>query len=428
MLKPTLLLALLLLAASSLFSQATLPRLKVFIDCPNTWCDLEYMKSEINVVDFVLDNTAADVHVLVTSQPTGSGGDQYQLIFFGQQGFRHWKDTLQYRTSPNPTDFERRALQLSYLKRGLIPLIVKTGAADKLDLSLKTADTATATALPAAPAADPWKAWVLRIGAEGNLNADANYTHLNYNGNLSANRITDDLKVGGSASWGKNRSTFAYEDNGAAQHFVVNNHNWGLSHYLVKSMGEHWSWAYELKYSQNTFSNNKGRVFGRVAAEYNLFPYKEVNNKLFTLSYGLTARKNHYFDTTIYSKTREVLYGQRATAYLSLTQKWGHAYGGVSYQNYWKDWKLFNLGLDVYTSVRITGGLSFYLFAFGGLTRDQVFLVKGSATPEEVLAKRRQLASGYHYYSSIGINYRFGSKLNNVVNPRFDRSSAGNDD
>ena len=68
------------------------------------------------------------------------------------------------------------------------------------------------------------------------------------------------------------------------------------------------------------------------------------------------------------------------------------------------------------------------LWLLGGLTRDQVFLVKGNATPEEVLAKRRQLASGFNYYSSIGISYRFGSKLNNVVNPRFDRSISGNED
>ena len=78
--------------------------------------------------------------------------------------------------------------------------------------------------------------------------------------------------------------------------------------------------------------------------------------------------------------------------------------------------------MEVYTSVRIAGGLSAYISAFGGLTRDQIFLVKGDATPEEVLARRRQLASGYNFYTSIGFNFRFGSQLNNVVNPRFDRS------
>jgi hypothetical protein len=207
----------------------------------------------------------------------------------------------------------------------------------------------------------------------------------------------------------------------------VNNHNWSLNHYLVKSINTHWSWAYELKFSQSTFSNNKGRYFFKPAIEYNIFPYKEVNNKLFTLSYGLTARKNIYFDTTIYDKKEETLLGHQATAYLSFNQKWGNANTGISYHSYFKNPAFFNLGIDTYVNVRITGGLSFYVFAFGGLTRDQIFLVKGNATPADVLARRRQLASGYYYYTSIGINYRFGSKLNNVVNPRFDRSGSFND-
>ncbi|HET6721275.1 MAG TPA: hypothetical protein VFH07_00940, partial [Chitinophagaceae bacterium] len=59
-------------------------RLKVFIDCSNTFCDHNFIKTEINIVDFLLDNQAADLHVLITEQETGGGGNQFQLIFFGQ--------------------------------------------------------------------------------------------------------------------------------------------------------------------------------------------------------------------------------------------------------------------------------------------------------------------------------------------------------
>jgi hypothetical protein len=418
-----------LLASTASFTQQNItPRLKVFIDCSSTWCDMEFIRSEINVVDFLLDNAAADVHVLITSQSTGSGGDQYQLIFFGQKDFKMQKDTLRFSTDPNATEFEERAMLLKYLKTGLIPFIAKTAALNHIEISLKTTDTSLAGTTGSTQTKDPWNAWVIRIGANGDISADANYKNTNYSGNFSANRITDKIKTGLGVNWGKNKSAFEYDDNGTMEKFVVNNHNWSINQYLVKSINTHWSWAYEVKYNQNTFSNNKGRAFFRAAVEYNIFPYKEVNNKLFTLSYGLTARRNYYFDTTIYNKTKETLYGQRATAYLSFNQKWGNSYAGITYNNYLNNWKLFNLGVDVYTSVRITGGLSFYVMIFGGLTRDQVFLVKGNATPEEVLARRRQLASGYNYFTVIGINYRFGSKLNNVVNPRFDRSSATNED
>ena len=413
----------LLIASTVSFAQQSIPsKLKVFIDCSNTWCDMQYIRSAINIVDFLLDNAAADVHVLITSQSTGSGGDQYQLIFFGQNYFNNQKDTLRFSTDPNATEFEERALLLKYLKTGLVPFIAKTAASKHIEISLQTTDTTVAANADSSPTNDPWNAWVIRIGADGNINADANYKNANYSGNFSANRITDKLKTGIGVSWGKNKSTFAYEENG------TNQNNWLISQYLVKSINTHWSWSYELKYNQNTFSNNKGRVLLRSSVEYNIFPYKEVNTKSFTLSYGLTARRNYYYDSTIYDKTKESLYGHRATAYLSLNQKWGNSYAGFTYHNYFNNWKFFNLGIDVYTSVRITGGLSFYIVAFGGLTRDQVFLVKGNTTPEEVLARRRQLASGYNYYTSIGINYRFGSKLNNVVNPRFNRISSNSED
>ena len=410
------------------FAQQNIPlKLKVFIDCNSTWCDMQYIRSEINIVDFLLDNVASDVHVLITSRGTGGGGEQYQLIFFGQQYFRGQTDTLHFSNDPNSTEFERRDMLLKYLKTGLVPFIARTVAIKNISIQLKTTDT-TAKNIDSSTIKDPWNYWVIRVGVDGNINGDANYKNTSYNGNVSANRITEKLKIGMGMYWNKSKATFKYDDNGVAENFVVNNHNWSINQYLVKSINHHWSWASEIKFSQNTFSNNQGRVSMRVAAEYNIFPYKEVNTKLFTLSYGFTARKNNYYDTTIYDKTNETLFGHRADAYISLNQKWGNSYVGLSYHNYFHDWRFYNLGVDIYSNVRITGGLSFYFFAFGGLTRSQIFLVKGSATSEEVLARRRQLASGYNYYTSIGINYRFGSKLNNVVNPRFDRSGNLNED
>ena len=117
--------------------QAALSKLKVFIDCSSTWCDMQYLRSEINIVDFLLDNAAADVHVLITSQGTGGGGDQYQLIFFGQQQFKGRRDTLRFSNDPNTIDFERRDKLLKYLKTGLVPLIAKTDAAKYLEINLK---------------------------------------------------------------------------------------------------------------------------------------------------------------------------------------------------------------------------------------------------------------------------------------------------
>jgi hypothetical protein len=419
----------LLIASTFAFSQQGMQsRLKVFIDCPGGWCDMQFIRSEINIVDFLHINNAADVHVLITAQNTGSGGDQYQLIFFGQHYFKNQQDTLRFATQPNTTEFEKRDQLLKFIKTGLVPFIAKTSAVINMQINLKAGDTILQGSSGYARTKDPWNAWVFRMGGDVNFNTDANYNNTNYNTNFSVNRITDKSKIGLGFYLNRNRSAFEYEDSGIMKKLIVSNHSWSVNQYFVKTVNKHWSLAYEIKYNQNTFSNNKGRAFLRIAGEYNIFPFKDANNKLLTLSYGLTGRMNSYYDTTIFNENRENLYGHRATAYLSLNQKWGNTSAGITYQNYFRDWKLFNLGMDIYINVRITGGLSFYLLAFGGLTRDQVFLVKGDATPEVVLTRRRQLASGYNVYTSFGISYQFGSKLNNVVNPRFDRSSASSED
>ncbi len=415
-----------ILFCTAIFSQSNSPipnRLKVFFDCSSTWCDMTFIRSEITVVDFLLDNKAADVHLLITSQSTGSGGDQYQLIFFGQHQFNRPPDTLRFNTDPNITEFEERDLLIRYIKLGLAPFIARTAAAKDISISFKTAITETAVQQETKPEKDPWNYWVFRIGASGNINADEVYKNLRYSSNLSANRTTEEWKIGLAANGSRNRSAFEYDDGTGLVKYVVNNHQYNISHFLVKSISNHWSWAYETNYSQSTFSNNKGRAFLRTAVEYNIFPYKEVNNRSLTLSYGLTARHNRYYDTTLYNKLNESLYGHGVNVNMSYNQKWGSSYVGVSYHNYFHNWKYFNLGLNAFTNVRVTGGLSFYISAFGGLTRDQFFLQKGSATSQEVLARQRQLASGYSYYINLGFSYRFGSKLNNFVNPRFEGNS-----
>jgi hypothetical protein len=154
--------------------------------------------------------------------------------------------------------------------------------------------------------------------------------------------------------------------------------------------------------------------------EYAVFPYKEVNTKFWTFSYLVDARQNVYFDTTLYDKTKEFLFGHELKTKLSFNQKWGTLSIGASYRNYLHDWSLFNLSASTEISIRITGGLTFNMYSFAELTRDQIYLPKGGATPQEVLTRRRQLASGYNFYTYFGLNYRFGSKLNNFVNPRFD--------
>jgi len=394
-------------------------RLKVFIDC-QSGCDLTFIRSEINIVDFLLDRQAADVHVLITDQNTGSGGDEYQLIFFGQNQFSGVKDTLRFINEANNTDFEERALLLKYLKIGLTPFIARTSMGSQLDIKMKF-DKVTDTAKSNKPTKDPWNYWVFRIESFGSINLDEVYKQTSLNGYLTASRVTDDIKLAFELNAGKNKSQFEYEDdNGNLEKYTNRNNNYSLSHYLIKSLTDRWSWGYEISGSRSTFSNNKFRALLRSGFEYNIFPYKLVNTKLLTFSYVLDARRNKYIDTTLYDKTKETLFGHAVKGKLKVNQKWGTIYASTEFHNYFEDWKFLNWETELEMDIRITGGLTFFIFSSASLVRDQLYLPKEGATAQEVLTRRRQLASGYNFFTHFGITYRFGSKLNNFVNPRFD--------
>jgi hypothetical protein len=397
-------------------------KLKVFIDCSNTWCDMSFIRTEINVVDFMLDRQAADVHVLITQQNTGGGGDQFQLIFFGQNSFKNNLDTLRFNTDPNATDFEERDMLIKYLKLGLAPFVAKTRMAKEVAIQMKVKVGEEANNKDSlGKVKDPWNYWVFRIGINGYADADANYNTSSLNGNASVNRVTEELKVGFDFNTGKNKTTFKLVDNnGIEDKIIIKNNNYSAQHYLIKSLSSHWSYGYEVKLSRSTFSNNKNSFLARTGIEYAIFPYKEVNTRFFTVSYVADVRRNVYFDTTLYDKIKETLWGHALESNLKFNQKWGTISLGAEYHSYLHNLKYFNLGINTEINIRITGGLSFNIYTSGELTRDQLFLPKEGATPQEVLTRRRQLASGYRFYTYFGINYRFGSKLNNFVNPRFD--------
>lgn len=78
------------------------------------------------------------------------------------------------------------------------------------------------------------------------------------------------------------------------------------------------------------------------------------------------------------------------------------------------------MGLNANSDVRIGSGLSFFANLNANIVHNQIYLVKGNITEQELLTRQRQLGSTFNYYTSFGLAYRFGSILNNFVNPRFD--------
>jgi hypothetical protein len=73
-------------------------------------------------------------------------------------------------------------------------------------------------------------------------------------------------------------------------------------------------------------------------------------------------------------------------------------------------------------SIRIFKGLSLSIRGRYERIHDQLGLPLGDASIDEILLRRRELATNYDYDFSVGFRFTFGSVYSNVVNPRFEGS------
>ena len=82
------------LALTSTASAQNTDRIKIFLDC--RYCDDNYVRTEINYVNYVRDRKEADVHIQSTRLRTGSGGREYTVTFLGGRNFSGLNDTLTF--------------------------------------------------------------------------------------------------------------------------------------------------------------------------------------------------------------------------------------------------------------------------------------------------------------------------------------------
>jgi hypothetical protein len=70
-------------------------------------------------------------------------------------------------------------------------------------------------------------------------------------------------------------------------------------------------------------------------------------------------------------------------------------------------------------NLRLVKGLS---LSFGGnldLVNDLLTIPAEEASLEEILLQSRAQATSYQIYTTVGVAYRFGSSISNVINTRF---------
>ena len=393
---------------------ATMPsgELRVFLDCQYE-CDFDYLRKEITFVDHVRDSQSADIHALITTETTGSGGWNWKVQLIGLGRFEGHDDLLTFSTAQTDSSDTRRKTLARWLKLGLATHAAKVHGKPDLDV---VHSEAPATDAPAAPTRDPWDNWVFNIGTNGNLNGEASSAYNSYRVNVSGSRVTDDWKISLSANGNRNSNRFELSDGDTVESVT---RSWSSSGLVVKSLTGHWSAATRGTLSQSTFSNYD--LVSRVLAgvEYDIFPYTESTRRSLTFMYMVGVAHYDFETETIFDKLAETHLEHNLGASLGLRQPWGSLGIQSNLTQQLDDPGKYRFSSYGDADVRLFKGFSFNIYGSYSKIRDQINLRKGQASDEEVLLRQRQLATGYSYGVGFGVSYRFGSIFNNVVNPRF---------
>lgn len=388
-------------------------RLRVYLDCEQ--CFSDYLRSEIDWVDFVRQPQDADVHLLASSRETGSGGREYALRFIGSGRFLGTdKDLRAVSMTGDPEDLRRTSV-LDAVTVGLLGYLAIDGLPQGWAVSVKpkTVSEGEAPALN-----DPWNLWVFRVGGGASFEAQESTRETEWRANVAADRVTEQWKISFGANLEERTERFDLDEDDPLE---VTRGSRQVQGYAAKSLGPHWSVGAFARTEASDFGNTTLSTSVAPAIEYSVFPYQDYASRQLLLQYQVGAHHARYKEITLFGKTRETVGRHEVGVRFDQRQPWGQVEVSVEWSQYLHDLSKYRLELQSDISVRIVRGLSVNLDVSASRIRDQISLPRRGATPEEVLLRLRELQSGYEVDVSFSVTYSFGSLFNNVVNPRFGR-------
>lgn len=381
----------------------------LYVDCGS--CDMNYMREQIPYVDYVRDQTLAQIHLLIIAQSSASGGRNYELSFIGKQEFEGTNLTLNYSALPTNTSDEIRKGLTQRIKLGVAPYIAQTEIADNIAMTIED------KILPRQKQVqnrDPWKNWIFEVYGNGSFRQETSRSDIRLSYGLDANHITEDWRIRIQPRLSYRESRF--ESDGEQIISIIKSSYYPAS--VVRSLSDHWSTGLFSSFSSSTYRNIDLDAWHAPAIEYSLFPYSEATRKEITVAYRTGYLYRNYAQETIYGKLQEHLWRQTVLVRIIMRQPWGSLYAGLQGSNYLHDWSKNRMELNGNLSLRVFKGLSMRLAGNLDLIHDQLSLPAGDASLQDVLLQQRQLATDYEMSVSLGVSYTFGSIYNNIVNTR----------
>jgi len=380
--------------------------LKIFIDCEH--CDEQQIRQRIGGVDYVNDKFQANLHLLITDQSTGSGGKEIKVNFIpvslpGMSSF-----TLISHTPADATTDSERTKTLETIQYGLMPFLFSTGqehiAKIEMDQDIRESNHDI----------DPWNYWVFAIGGSANLEAEETERESGAMLELEAFHITEIWKIEAKAYSSRE---FKWVRDGDRE-ITSNNITQKIQSSAVYSVTNHWSAGLSSELRSDNYRNLKSQLSLGPAIEYNFFPWKESDRRVFTVSYHLNAVRQVYLEETIYEHTNEVLARQSLRSEITFMQPWGNFEVAVEGRNYLHDLSRYGLRFESELEIRLFKGLSIFMESDIQAIHDQLYLPKEGSSMEDILIQRSKQATSFDLEGRVGLKYTFGSIYNNIVNRR----------
>jgi hypothetical protein len=382
--------------------------LRVYLDGIADWQD--YVKVKLWYADYVRDPALAQVQVIISTQPTASGGTSYHLFFVGRDNFRGRNDTLSYIAPLENTKRQTRDELTNEMAMGLMPYFSLNGQQRFFTFEYNDIEQKIKKST------DKWKFWVFTLQASPDLTVDQGGTAVAGSGSISAAHITDAWKFRLLSDvvidYNKFKSdSLNYESTELIKHVNV---------MLVKSLNEHWSQGTEAGFYSSTFSNILSQYSFALGLEYDIYPYSESINHILTFRYRLKPLYNIYGDTTIYDKEKEFLLNQILDATYTRIERWGNVSTTLTATQFLNYPSQFRVDISAQMDFHIAQGL---FLNFGGnlsYIKNQRSISNAGLTPEEIILQHKEILTNYSYGVHIGLTYTFGAIFNNIVNPRYE--------
>ena len=101
--------------------------LKVYLDCDE--CFGNFIREEVDIVEYVRDPAEADVHAIVTSSATGSGGRERTVSLIGLGRFKGMDFKGRALTESGDTEDTQRQRLATAIKIGILNYMSSDGIA-----------------------------------------------------------------------------------------------------------------------------------------------------------------------------------------------------------------------------------------------------------------------------------------------------------